>query len=146
MRLLLSAHDLIAVFERSDPVSPEQLDARLRSCGGCLVLTGTNVVEASVCLLEAGKSMQLRSMLRAMADLPLSHLKELAIFVEELGGGLVAFGRAREPLTADPYVAKWSDTLGVSLGKSYSSQGIFETVAHLWRTAPETLRHFHRYQ
>ena len=146
MRLLLSADDLIALFERNEPIAPEQFYAWLKSRAGCLVLTGTSVVEASASLLEAGRRTALQSLLRAVANVPVCYLKEIAIFVEELGGALVAFGRGKEPLKVDPYVARWSDTLGISLGKSYSSQGILETVTHLWRTAPEALRHFHRYQ
>ncbi|MBI2818875.1 MAG: hypothetical protein HYX73_02760 [Acidobacteria bacterium] len=146
MRLLLSADDLIALYERSEPITPEQFKAWLQSRDGCLVLTGTSVVETSVALLEAGKASELRGLVQTVTAVPVCYLKEIAIFVEELGGALIAFGRGKEPLTVDPYVAKWSDTLGISLGKSYVSQGIAEIVTHLWRTAPEALRHFHRYQ
>lgn len=146
MRLLLSADDLIALFERKEPIPPERFQSWLRDRQGCLVLTGTNVVEASVALLEAGRRTALQHLLQAIAEVSVCCLKEMAIFVEELGGAVVAFARGKEPLQVDPYVAKWSDTLGISLGKSYASQGTFETVTHLWRTAPEALRHFHRYQ
>src|SRR3989304_4486984 len=145
-RLLLDAYDLIALSERGEPVSPKQFDLWLKSHDGCLVLTGTSVVEASVALFAAGKASELRVLVQTVTAVPVCYLKEIAIFVEELGGALIAFGRGKEPLTVDPYVAKWSDTLGISLGKSYVSQGIAETVTHLWRTAPEALRHFHRYQ
>lgn len=146
MRLLLDASDLIALSERGEPVSPKQFELWLKSHDGCLVLTGTSVVEASVALFEAGKASELRGLVQTVTTVPVCYLKEIAIFVEELGGALIAFGRGKEPLKVDPYVAKWSDTLGISLGKSYVSQGIAETVLHLWRTAPEALRHFHRYQ
>lgn len=146
MRLLIDAQDLIGLILRHDPASPAEFDAWMRRRGGYLVLSGTNVVEASVFLLESGRSGELGNLVRAIANIPHCFLKELGVFVEELGGALVAFGRGKEPLAVDPYVAKWSDTLGVSLGKSYASGGILEAVTHLWRTAPETLRHFHRYQ
>jgi hypothetical protein len=146
VRLLLDAKDLIALFVQGEHVSQPQFKEWLEARGGSLVLTGTNVSQAVVLLLEAEKSAELRGMLGAIAALPVCYLKEIAVFVEELGRALVAFGRDREPLSIDPYVAKWTDTLGVSLGKSYASQGIFESVTHLWRTAPEALLHFHRYQ
>ena len=146
MRVLLDAPDLIALFQRSDPLSPEQFEAWLHAREGTMVLTGTNVAEASALLLDAGKSSELRSLLRAVAAMPVCFLKEIAVFVEELGGALVAYGRGREPPPVAPYVTKWTDTLGISLGKSYASQSIPDTIAHLWRTAPEALRHFHRYQ
>ena len=146
MRLLLDAKDLIALFVQGEPVSQSELKEWLQARGGSLVLTGTNVSQAAVLLLKAEKAAELRSMLGAIDALPVCYLKELVVFVEELGGALVAFGGGREPLSVDPYVAKWTDTLGVSLGKSYASQGIFESVTHLWRTAPDALLHFHRYQ
>ena len=83
MRLLLDAYDLIALSERGEPISPKQFDSWLKNHDGCLVLTGTSVVEASVTLLAAGKASELRGLVQTVTALPVCYLKEIAIFVEE---------------------------------------------------------------
>jgi len=70
---IIDAQDLIGLIQRHDPASPAEFDAWIRSRGGYLVLTGTNVVEASVFLRESGRSSERRgelgSLLRAVANL-----------------------------------------------------------------------------
>lgn len=142
-RLLLDASDIINVIEYSRPVTIDDLESFLRSEGGTLVLTFTNVLEFVRPMLDNGDFLRFRPLLQRLERLPVTYLRNAHIPMQELKGAVEAFLSGTEYKPIDPYVGRWEQTAqlpGTSVCEMLVGLRIDEAVYMIWKTNPEVIR------
>ncbi len=136
IKIYPDSKDLIDLFEKSYPCSPDEFENELNINNAEIVLSSTNIEELSAPLSHSKKDANIMKTLIRIEKMPIRFISESKIVFLELNEAVHAFNEEREYLQINPFVSRFDETLsddGLPPTKIYINYGLAETVFDLWR-------------
>jgi hypothetical protein len=136
IKIYPDSKDLIDLFEKSYPCSPDEFENELNINDAEIVLSSTNIEELSAPLSYSKKDANIMKTLIRIEKMPIRFISESKIAFLELNEAVHAFNEEREYLQINPFVSRFDETLsvnGLPPTKDYISYGLPETVFDLWQ-------------
>ena len=136
IKIYLDSKDLIDLFEKSYPCSPDKFEYELNIYDAEIVLSSTNIEELSAPLSHSKENANIMSKLNRIEKMPIRFISESKISILEINEAVNAFNEEREYLQINPFVSRFDETLsvnGLPPTKAYINYGLAETVFDLWQ-------------
>lgn len=109
MKIYLDTKDLISIFEKSNPYTPEEFKNLLKSNGHELIISFLNVIELSRPLLNRSAETNVMRLLNFIQSLPIRFIAN--IVRSELIEAYKAFRDGREYEQTCPFVGRFDEAV-----------------------------------
>lgn len=148
MDIYLDTSDLINLFQKSIPISPDDFEKKLRTNGHEIVVSIINILEFSAPLLEKNTQTNVMSLLNSIEKMPIKYISLPGINKLELKEALAAFTQGREYREIFPFVNRFDEALMVdepAPTRPLTNYNIAETIWDLWHNKPSVFKLFQKH-
>jgi len=111
MRIFLDTKDLIEIIEKSNPISPKDLENILREKSSELVISNTLLLELSEPLIHKSEKTNVMNNINQLEKIPHIFINTKNLIRFELLEALDAFKSGREYKNVDPFTYSFTETL-----------------------------------
>lgn len=136
IKIYPDSKDLIDLFGKSYPCSPDEFENKLNINDAEIVLSSTNIEELSAPLSHSKECANIMKKLIRIEEMPIRFISESKVVFLELNEAVHAFNEEREYSQINPFVSRFDETLsydGLPPTKNYIGYGLAETVFDLWQ-------------
>lgn len=148
MNIYLDTSDLINLFQKSNPISPDNFEKKLRTNRHEIVVSITNIFEISAPLLEKSTQTNVMGLLISIEKMPIKFISLAGINKLELKEALAAFTQGREYREIFPFVNRFDEALMVdepAPTRPLLNYSISKTIYELWNNEPRVFKLFQKH-